>query len=71
MQNLEKITINNFLCPICKKYGNTFIPQINHIFKEKIIDKNIYDLFKGYDLNFVLNYRNKYGKNIKKFYKSN
>ena len=68
MQNLEKITINNFLCPICKKYGNTFIPQINHIFKEKIIDKNIYDLFKGYDLNFVLNYRNKYGKNIKKFF---
>ena len=68
MLNSEKVNINNFLCPICKKFGNTFIPQINYVLKEKIIDKNIYNLFKGFDIDFVLNYRYKYGKNIKKFF---
>ena len=64
----DNIAINSFLCPACKKYANTFFPQINHILKEKIIDKNIYNLFKGYNLDIILDYRNKYGKDIKKFF---
>jgi len=32
------------------------------------LDKFIYNLFNGFDLDFVLNYRNEYGENIKKFF---
>ena len=64
----EDVAINNFLCPECKKFSNTFFPNINHILKEKIVEKNIYDLFKGYTLDFIMEYRNKYEKNIKKFF---
>ena len=64
----EKVAINNFVCPVCKTFANTFFPKINHILQEKIIDKNIYNIFKGYSLDFVLDYRNKYLKNIKKFF---
>ena len=65
----ENISIFNFICPMCKKFANTFIPKLNHILKEKNIDKNIYNLFKGYSKNFIINFRNKYMKNIKKFFK--
>ena len=64
----DKVAINNFICPVCKKFANTFVPKINHILKEKIVDKFIYNLFNGFDLDFVLNYRNEYGENIKKFF---
>ena len=67
----ENISLFNFICPICKKLSNTFIPKLNHILKEKDIDKNIYNLFKGYSKKFILNFRNKYMKNIKKFFKDN
>ena len=68
---LENISIFNFICPMCKKFANTFIPKLNHILKEKDIDKNIYNLFKGYSKKFIIKFRNKYMKNIKKFFKEN
>ena len=64
----DKVAISNFICPVCKKFANTFVPQVNHILKEKFTDKFIYDLFKGFNLDFILGYRNKYRKNIKKFF---
>ena len=38
----ENVAIYNYICPVCKKYGNTFVPKINHILKEKNLDKNIF-----------------------------
>ena len=64
----EKNIINNFICPGCKKNANTFIPKVNHILNEKDIDNNIYNLFKGFSLDFIMQFRNKYGNKIKKFF---
>ena len=64
----EKTIINNFICPLCKKKANTFIPNINHLLNDKNIDKNIYNLFKGYNLDFIMQFRYKYGDKIGKFF---
>ena len=66
----ENVAIYNYICPVCKKYGNTFVPKINHILKEKNLDKNIFYLFKGYTQDFLIKYRYKYEKNIKKFFEA-
>ena len=63
-----KTSINNFVCPGCKKNANTFIPKINHILNDKDIDKDIYEIFKGYNLDFIMKFRSLYGDKIKKFF---
>ena len=63
----DKTIINNFICPVCKKNANTFIPKLNHILNEKNLDKNFYSLFKGYNMDFILQFRYEYGNKFGKF----
>ena len=50
MNSNIKIAINNFVCPVCKTYGNTFVPKINTF---------IHSLFKGFNFEFILKFRKK------------
>ena len=66
MNSNIKLAINNLICPFCKKYGNTYFPEINHLLefnKDKIINY----LYSPFDCNYVLNYGTKYEKIFETF----
>ena len=66
MNSNIKIAINNLSCPFCKKYGNTYIPKLNHLYKFNK-DEKINDLFKSYDYNYIINFGKKYEKIFETF----
>ena len=56
MKSEDNISLTKFNCPLCKKNGNTFIPQLNYLDDK---NKDIYNLLASFDFSEILNYSKK------------